>query len=216
MPVDAEGYPIYRLKWEGPNRREELCRVDWYRETESTAGLPLEVVDELRKSQPALITATLRDGISKQRGLIEGMLRMRPPGAETIVMPCENSVPSDWQAIRALCEELGASYLQPLVNRIALPLAERGPESRTTRAHELGELLVCTPANGSSILAALAVNDEFGLVEELGIRIQRKLFMVNGAHLALGIKGACWTRPVCAMRRSHRTASTTSQPFTSR
>jgi hypothetical protein len=191
LPLDADGHPVYRLKWEGQNRHEELCPVDWYRETESVAGLPDEVVRELeRRSQPVLITATLRQGIREQQGLIEGMLRMRPPGSETIVMACENSVPSEWQAIQALCEELGASYLQPLVNRIALPLAEHGPDSRTTRAHKLGELLVCTPANGSSVLAALAVNDEFGLVEELGMRIQRKLFMVNGAHLALGIKGA--------------------------
>src|ERR1035441_3085047 len=35
------------------------------------------------------------------------MLRQRPQGAETIVMPCENSVPGDWQAVRSLCDELG-------------------------------------------------------------------------------------------------------------
>ena len=105
-------------------------------------------------------------------------------------MPCENSVPAEWQTIRSLCDELGVIYLQPLVNRIALPLKEHGPESRTTRTHRLGEMLVAPPNRHSRILNDLSVNDEFDIVEGLEMRMQRKLFLVNGAHLAVGIRGA--------------------------
>jgi hypothetical protein len=190
LPLDAAGHPTYRLKWEGQDAREEQRTVDWYCEAESVAELPAEVGNALGKRSAVLITATLRDGIRERRRLIEEMLRQRPQGAETIVMPCENSVPGDWQAVRSLCDELGATYLQPLVNRIALPLEPHGPDSRTTRTHNLGEWLVAPPQRKSRILEALAVNDEFDVVEDLEVRMQRKLFMVNGAHLALGIRGA--------------------------
>jgi hypothetical protein len=45
------------------------------------------------------------------------------------------------------------------------------------------------------ILDALAVNDEFKAVQDLEMRKQRKLFVVNGAHLALGIRGTKLGRP---------------------
>lgn len=132
LPLDAKGDPMYLLTWEGHDPHTEPRPVDWYCEAGTIAELPVEVRDAVRGPSDLLITATLRDRISERRGLIEEMIRLRPGGAETIVMACENSVPDEWEFVRALCDEVGATYLQPMVNRIALPLGKEGPDSRIT------------------------------------------------------------------------------------
>ncbi len=166
--------------------------MDWYCRPGSEAELPRDVRAELCSKGPVLITATLRNGIDGRIGLVEEMLRARPPGEETVVIPCENDISSTWDRIETLCQEIGAIYLRPLVNRIAV--ADGQPDARpdgalssalevrTTNTHELGEWIVASPERPSEILTALQINDEFDVVkdlEDLEMRLRRKLYLVN-------------------------------------
>jgi len=140
---------------------------------------------------PVLITATLRkEGIEARAPLIAELLAPREPGAETVVMPCENDVPPRWRAIEAACPARGATCLRPLVNRISVPVDGLAAGARTTRTHHLGEWLVGPSERRLEIVDALSLNACFGVVDDLEMRLKRKLYMVNGAHLALGIRGA--------------------------
>lgn len=78
------------------------------------------------------------------------------------------------------------------MNRVALPdtAANGGPGARRTRTHGLGEWLVANPRRASKVLGWLAQNPEFDVVGDLDDRLRRKLYMVNGGHLSLGIRGA--------------------------
>jgi hypothetical protein len=200
LPRDNQGYPVYQLNWEGTNRREEVRRVDWYCQANSEECLPADVRTALRRyGEPLLLTATLRAGIEQRRPLIEEILKVRPLGAETVVMPCENDIPGSWQAVDVLCRSLGAMYLRPLVNRIAVPYEPGRRDSmprgsRITRTHDLGEWLVSPPSRSSELLGALLRAPEFNVVDDLPARLLRKRHMVNGGHLAVGIRGVMLRR----------------------
>jgi|GEM_PF-5234228 len=198
--VDAEPLPtengehFYTLRWEGPEGCDEEKRTVCWCQPGSLQDLPAEVLRGLSEDGAVLITATLRnEGIEARAKLILEMLELRLDprlsGAETVVMPCENKVPSQWRKIEDLCRAGGAIYLQPLVNRISVPVPDLEVGARETRTHRLGEWLVASPQRPSKVLDALSLNPQFDVVEDLEMRLKRKFSMVNGAHLAFGIVG---------------------------
>jgi hypothetical protein len=194
LPLDERGWPTYTLCWEGA-----------VAETGCAAELPGEVREALLdRESSVLITATLRtEGAAARLPLIREMLTARPAGAETVVMPCENKVPAAWAEVEDACRACGALYMVPLVNRVSVPATCSRPGERRTRTHRLGEWLVGLVERPSRILDALAAAGDFAMVGDLELRKLRKLYLVNGAHLALGIRGAL------QKRRSLRTAART-------
>ncbi len=205
LPRDTRGRPTYSLRWEGAEKWEEPRAVRWDCRPGCEADLPAEVREALRSEPPVpvLITATLRkEGIEARHTLIREMLEVRPKGAETVVMPCENKVPDAWDKIEAACRACGADFVIPLVNRIAVPFECSQQGARITRTHPLGEWLVAPAERRLQILDALATAERFAVVGDLETRKRRKLYVVNGAHLAVGIQG---------VRRNRRSLRTTAR-----
>jgi hypothetical protein len=191
LVCNGNGLPCYTLLWEGSVCASESRMVRWYCQPACLQDFDADVRKELESHNPVLITATLRQqGIEARAPLILEMLEARPAGVETVVMPCENKVPDAWRQIEAACQAKGVIYLRPLVNRISVPVLNLPPGVRETRTHELGEWLVASPQRSSTILEALSVNADFGIVDDLEMRLVRKLYIVNGAHLTLGVRGA--------------------------
>lgn len=198
----------YVLQWESgdPERR----RVAWACGPDAEAQLPAEVRDRLRDSDvPLLITVTLRERISARRGLLEEILTVRRSvsAKDTIVIPCENSVPGDWSEITSAFDDV-ARFPGAVIDRVALLLTDGdtnedtpreraevldrldpdvaiSDDTRVVRTHRTG-MWILEETPGSAVMTALAKHPQVDTVPWLAPHEDRKIWMVNGGHLVLG------------------------------
>ena len=134
-----------------------------------------------------MLTCTLRKEIAGRREFVEGILAMRPPGAETMLLPCENAPDGVYEEIANSCRDDGLSVLRTVVNRMCMARDPDIDGRRMVFAHPLGEWLIERPARAGGILSALEAAGEVEVVDDIEARHDRKLWMVNGAHQALAL-----------------------------
>lgn len=120
------------------------------------------------------------------------ILEMRPKGAETIVLACENAPREAYERVRETAVATGALMLRTVVNRmcVALDREARGSERRRiVSVHPLREWLVEQPGEDrqSALLEALSIVEGFEVVNDIQARHDRKLWMVNGGHQTLAL-----------------------------
>jgi hypothetical protein len=155
------------------------------------ADLSSEARARIESEEPMLLTCTLRGAIAGRRPLVEELLDARPHGAETVFVPCENSPSPIYGELEKRCGSNGAVSLRSMINRMC---AKGPPDSkgrRTVRAHPKGEWLLERPPRPVSLLEVLSSVEEVDVVEDLAAREDRKLWMVNGTHLALALTVRC-------------------------
>ena len=170
-----------------PGSRLTYHRVKWFEGPTEYAELPENLRGAIESETPMLITASLRKQIADRVDFAEAVLRVRPPGAETIVLACENDPHSAYEEIRKVAEETGATMLKTVVNRMCVALPRDDRRRRMVSAHPLGEWLIERPVEPSALLDELAAAKEVEIVDDIDARENRKLWMVNGAHQALAL-----------------------------
>lgn len=139
-------------------------------------------------SEPLLVTCSLRDAIVDRRDLVIELLEARPEGAETVFAACENSPHEVYKEIEEVCEARGIVSLRTVVNRMCREEEERDEANRrVVLAHPLGELVFEQPPRSLALLEALSQLEEVEVVQEFDARKDRKIWMVNGVHLALAL-----------------------------
>jgi len=171
-----------------PGSRLTYHRVNWFEGPATYAQLS----DDLRaaiesEKMPLLITASLRKRITERLDFVQAVLRARPPGAETIVLACENDPHSAYEEIREVARETSATMLKTVVNRMCVALPRDDRRRRMVSAHPLGEWLIERPGKPSALLDQLAKATDIEIVDDIDARENRKLWMVNGAHQALAL-----------------------------
>jgi hypothetical protein len=192
-PAGNDGCCVYELRWEGPEPEREQRVICSYEQPSRMADLPTRILEQVRNDRRMLLTATLRDeGVLQRQRFSMELLKARPRDSETVVIPCENRVPDAWRKIE---QEVGCNdvtFLRCVVNRIAVRFEEEGAPAgtRVTRTHPSGEWLVEDPGRELVILDLLKRAAEFEVVESLEPYKLRKLYLVNGGHLAVAIHGA--------------------------
>jgi hypothetical protein len=193
-----ESPAIYGCAGTGPEGRLRLHRVAWFVGPSTVNDLPNELLERIRSDEPLLLTCTLRDRIAERREFIEALLEMRPEGAETIFLACENAPDAVYEQISDACSNRGVWVLRTVVNRMCIERPRDSYLRRMVFAHELGEWLIEQPPRSSSILTALETVDEVRVVDDIDARLARKLWMVNGAHQALAL--IAWHANLRALR----------------
>lgn len=164
--------------------------------TVSLAEGPARLADaseQLRKiaesADPLLITCTLRKAIVERSGFVKELLAARPPEAETVFAACENTPDRAYEDLEKACLASGAVPLRTVVNRMCIERNERDIEGRRViLAHPLGEWLFEEPSHSLSLLEDLSRIDEVKVVDDYEARRDRKIWMVNGVHLVLGLR----------------------------
>lgn len=147
-----------------------------------------EVRGALESEEPLLLTCTLREKIAERSQLVEELIEARPPGAETVFMPCENSPDAAYEPLTLRCEERGVIPVRAVVNKMCAAGKSEWGQPRLVEAHSLGEWLIEDPLREVGLLEALAAaSEEVELVCDFEARKERKLWMVNGTHLALAL-----------------------------
>jgi hypothetical protein len=171
----------------GRGGRLRYHRVSWFEGPNRPSDLPVDLKDRIGSDEPLLLTCTLRKMIADRRYFVEELLRMRPPSAETLLLPCENAPDSAYEQIATSCQDSGVRALRTVVNRMCIGRKPDIDGRRMVFAHHLGEWLIERPSSASEILAALESADEVEVVDDIEARHDRKLWMVNGAHQALAL-----------------------------
>ncbi|HVD39724.1 MAG TPA: hypothetical protein VNC16_01815 [Solirubrobacterales bacterium] len=142
----------------------------------------------VEEDEPLLVTCTLRDAIVDRRDLVVELLEARPAGAETVFAACENSPHEVYEEIEKICKANGIVSLKTVVNRMCREEEKRDDTNRRViLAHPLGELVFEQPPRSLALLEALGRLEEVEVVEEFDARKDRKIWMVNGVHLALAL-----------------------------
>jgi hypothetical protein len=185
------GPKTYGITGLGSGDQLWFITVDWFEGPHVLADLPVDLVGRLASDEPLLITASLRDAIAERHGFVAEVLDGRPSGAETIVLACENSPHTDYGNVLRACERGGALMLRTVVNRMCLELERDSERRRNVSVHRFAEWLVERPPGGirCEILNALSGVEGFEVVDDIIARLDRKLWLVNGAHQALALMG---------------------------
>jgi Mannitol dehydrogenase C-terminal domain len=191
-PFDDKGEQSYELKWEGTDPRDEACPIHSFLQFDSFEDLPDELLKRIGTEDAMLLTASIRGAIDERRSFVRDLLKARPEGSQTLVIPCENKVPKAWSELEG---ELGGTdilFVESVVNRIAVPVedADAEPGARATRTHPVGEWVIKDPRRKSKALDALRQRPEVKVVDRLEPYKTQKLFLVNGGHLAVAIRAA--------------------------
>ncbi len=106
---------------------------------------------------------------------------------QTEFIACENNPGPDWASLSDELGVYGVIARATVVDRLCF--VEEGdwsPEHRLVRADSVAEWVI-EGVGPSAILDALASQDEVSVVEDIDPYRVRKLWLVNGAHLALGL-----------------------------
>lgn len=159
-PANGDGRRTYELKWEGAIPKSERLPIHAYLQPSSIADLRADVRARVESPEAMLLTASIRDrGIEERRVFVRELLNARPRGSETVVMACENRVPDTWREIEQEVDRSDVTYVDCVVNRIAVRVEEEGAPAgtRATRTHPTGEWLVQHPGRELEILEALNV-----------------------------------------------------------
>jgi hypothetical protein len=195
------GFEVALIGRTGGENRTEYVHVD----TKTGDGVPRAVAlaegpaslseasERLREiagsKEPLLITCTLREAIIERCGFVEELLEARPSGAETVFAACENTPDRAYENLEKACEAFGAVSLRTVVNRMCVEQKERDTEGRRViLAHPLGEWLFEAPSQSLRLLEDLSRIKEVKLVEDYEAHKDRKIWMVNGVHLVLGLR----------------------------
>jgi hypothetical protein len=148
-----------------------------------------ELREIVKDKEPLLITCTLRKAIIERCRFVEELLEARPPGAETVFAACENTPDPTYKDLEKACKAHGAVPVRTVVNRMCREKKERDVEGRRIiLAHPLGEWLFEAPSPSLRLLDELSRVDEVELVKDYDARKDRKIWMVNGVHLVLGLR----------------------------
>lgn len=171
----------------GPGGSLRYHHVNWFEGPERLDDLPEDLRSRSASVEPLLLTCTLRKEIADRRDFVEELLRMRPEGAETVVLPCENAPDGAYEQIAVACQRPGVQMLRTVVNRMCIADDPDSEDRRMIFAHPLGEWLIERPVEQGEILTALEARPEVYVVDDIEARHDRKLWMVNGAHQALAL-----------------------------
>lgn len=137
---------------------------------------------------PLLLTCTLRDAIVDRVDLVAEALEARPPGAETVFAACENSPHSAYQDLEERFAAEGVTPVKTVIDRICREENDQDDEGRrVVLAHSAGEWLFEAPVEPLAVFEALSRVSEVALVKGLAAYRDRKLWIVNGAHLFVGL-----------------------------
>lgn len=183
----SENQREYGCAGTGPSGSLSYHTVSWFEGPEEPDDLPTDLLRRIRSNEALLLTCTLRKAIASRQAFVEGTLAMRPPSAETVLLPCENAPDGVYEKIANSCRGDGLSVLRTVVNRMCMARDPDIDGRRMVFAHPLGEWLIERSAMAGEIFSALEVADEVEVVDDIGARHDRKLWMVNGAHQALAL-----------------------------
>jgi hypothetical protein len=163
--------------------------VDLVEGPRNLPGASRELRGMVEDQDPLLLTCSLRGAIVERRDLVVELLKGRPRGAETVFAACENTPHATYREIEELCRAEGGVPLRTVVNRMCREEKERDAENRrVVLAHPLGEWVFEAPPRPMPLLDALARVDEVEVVEDYEARKARKIWMVNGVHVALALE----------------------------
>lgn len=178
----------YGLVGTGPEALLTFLKVEAFEGPDGYEDISEDVRQRIASPEPLLLTCTLREMIAERYPLVEGILRARPNGAETILLPCENAPHSTYTDLSQICDLTGALFQRTVVNRMCTERERDSENRRMVSAHPLGEWLIEQPQRPSALLDQLASGvEEVRLVDDYDARKARKLWMVNGAHQALAM-----------------------------
>jgi hypothetical protein len=169
--------------------RGQPREVDLVEGPRNLAGASRELRGMVEGQDPLLLTCSLRDAIVERRDFVVELLKCRPREAETVFAACENTPHATYREIEELCRAEGGVPLRTVVNRMCREEKERDAEGRRIiLAHPLGEWVFEAPPRPLPLLDALARVDEVEVVEDYEARKARKIWMVNGVHMALALE----------------------------
>jgi hypothetical protein len=189
--ADREELPQYLLDWTDPRVGLELRSVSYACNAGCAADLPDAVRAYVASDEPLVITGALGPKNAPAcEGLIGEILELRPAGAQTDVIVCENE---DLPIYRTLAERHGdrATFCWSVVDRVCtwLDSGTRRGGRRAVRAHPVGEWVIGHPDPQSPTMQALAQAPEVRVVvpDHVPAYKHRKLWTVNGLHLVLAL-----------------------------
>lgn len=193
----------YGIAFADPDLGYQPGDVRWPCNPKTLADLPPAVLETIAAREPMLITAALGAKITERQGLIIELLARRPPGAETVLLACENDPHPAYQTIASAC---GADLLRYdcVVDRLcSLPRSivfdEEGNLSvithprddrgrRVVSVHPTGEWVISAPTRESAVLAQLARAPLFNITgEPIDFYARRKRWLVGGLHMVLAL-----------------------------
>lgn len=132
-------------------------RVDIAPRSYSTAddveAMPRALLDAVASDAPLLITAALREGIRSRASHIEDLVRMRPPGSETVFIACENAPDPTYSDLKRRLVEQGVECPTAVVNRVCLI---RKGDKGTVWTHQRAEWLIEAQSAAGQVLQALS------------------------------------------------------------
>jgi hypothetical protein len=170
-------------------------------------SVPKELQDAVADASLILITTSVRSAISERVPLIAALCEAADPSAEIVFLACENTVT---RAHHALADVIAprAKSLPTIVDRVCawlrtskepnkLSQGEPPPFPRHVIHHEIGEWIIQRPTWDSGLPDALAGAPEVVFVDraEFAAFEDRKLWVVNGMHLDVAIRGRAANQP---------------------
>lgn len=185
----SDGRVEFELDIAGERPSHPYYTVRWWEHPVRATDLPDEALARMRSAEAVLITSTLRGAITARHGFMSELLDLRPHGAETVVMACENAPHRDYALVEEACIRTDARWVPTVVNRICVARADApaAENRRLVETHELGEWLFPADVEASCLAALADIQPPVRAVVDLEARRTRKAWMVNGGHLALAI-----------------------------
>lgn len=193
----------FGIAFTDPTGGLEYRQVRWACNAASADELPAEVLALVRSSEPLLITCALGERIEERVEFVLDLAAMRPAGAETLLLACENEPHT---AYASIAERAGATLTlcRCVVDRICswpterstdargrVVLSERprdGQGRRVVRAHPVGEWLVFADVASAALkqLVDAPCVSLAGEADREGLEA-RKLWVVGGVHMVLAL-----------------------------
>jgi hypothetical protein len=183
--------PVYErvvFKRDGTTESEEIEVAGF----EGPDGkLPNAIRDAVERAEMVLITVSMRERVADRAKLILELVDACQPGAEIVFVACDNTLTRAHRDLCAQLTERGVLCPDTIVDRVcSWPGGRTAPKALRVVTHEIAEWIFPAPAPGSSaLLARLGQADEVTFVADDEFRAyeDRKLWTMNGAHLALAL-----------------------------
>jgi hypothetical protein len=188
---DLDESTQYLLDSTDPTVGLELRSVAYACNAGSAIELPDAVRAHLTDREPVLITCALGPRFAPAcEQLVDELLALRPAGAESVVIVCENDDIPIYRKL-AECHAGRATFCWSVVDRVCTWLdgGTRRAGRRAVRAHPVGEWVIGHPDSSSPIMQALqqAREVEVVLPDAVIAYKRRKLWTVNGLHFVLAL-----------------------------
>lgn len=186
---EGKEHKEYWLAFADPDRGLQSRQVQWACNPRDVQGLGDDVTVRLRTDSSVLITCALGDKAAERDSLLREILALRPAGAETVLLACENEPDEIYAAIAQGFPDV--YYCACVVDRIC---SRDKPEidsegRRRLLVHSVAQWVIRQPqGRPHHVIEQLADADEVVATDQpLDAHKARKLWVVNGVHLLLAL-----------------------------